>query len=543
MTEPVVRVDDLVTEVGGRRLVDGLSLELRAGQVLALVGASGSGKTTTGLAVLGEAPAGATVSGRVVVDGVEVAPGRPPRPGAVAYVPQHPAAVLNPVRRVGGVLREVAERHLPGPSRSRRIRRTTVSALVTDAVRRARLPTGPELPRRYPHQLSGGQQQRVVLAQALVANPVVLVADEPTTGQDAVTRAEVVDELRALAAEGIAVLLLSHDLDVVRALAHHVIVLRAGRPVESGVAARVLSRPAHEYTRALVAAQPHVATVITDRAADTGASVGAESDDGAGNAERLRVDSLVAHHGSGRRRSAVLHEVDLTAAAGECVAIVGRSGSGKTTLARCVTGLHAATSGTVTVDGAVLAPSLRRRSRDDLAAVQYVFQDARGSFDHHRRVLDQISRTAVRLHGASPEEAADAAMATLRRVGLDEEHARRVPHGLSGGELQRAALARALLARPRVLLCDEITSGLDTLTQHGILDLLAALRAESAGTLVLISHDMGVVARLADHVVVLDAGRVVERGPAARVLAEPAHPVTRALLGVPEREPDELIAR
>ncbi|SHF06604.1 ABC transporter ATP-binding protein [Streptoalloteichus hindustanus] len=536
MTEVVVRVRDLVAEVGRRRLVDGLSLELRAGRVLALVGASGSGKTTTGLAVLGETPPGVTVSGEITVAGREVGPDRPPRPGAVAYVPQHPASVLNPVRRVGGVLREIAERHLPDPPRSRKARRDMVNALVADALRRAQLPADRDLLRRYPHQLSGGQQQRVVLAQALVANPAVLVADEPTTGQDAVTRAEVVDELRALAADGIAILLLSHDLDVVRALADHVVVLRSGVPVESGPTDRVLSQPDNEYTRALVAAQPRVAVEPTDPTDDR--EDGTSQDTG-----RLRVESLVAHHGSGRRRRIALHHVDLTVAAGECVAVVGRSGSGKTTLARCIAGLHTATSGVVSVDNRALAPSLRRRSRTDLASVQYVFQDARGSFDQHRSVLDQISRTAVRLHGSRPADAAEAAMAVLRRVGLGEEHARRGPHRLSGGELQRAALARALLARPGVLLCDEITSGLDTLTQQGILDLLAELRATTAGTLVLISHDMGVVARLADQVVVLDAGHVVERGPVAEVLATPTHPVTRALLGAPEREPDELIAR
>jgi peptide/nickel transport system ATP-binding protein len=457
--------------------------------VLALVGASGSGKTTTGLALLGEHPPGVVVTGRVSVA------------GRVAFVPQHPSSALNPVRRIGGVFREVAALHGGSPD------------LVATALRRARVPA--ELLRRFPHQLSGGQQQRVVLAQALVGDPAVLVADEPTTGQDPITRAEVVAELAAVAAQGVAVVLLTHDLDVVRALADEVVVLRAGRVVEAGRADDVLERPRQEYTRALVAAQPRV-------------TVPAEAPE---TRPRLEVRGLTAVH----RKATVLHGVTAAAGAGECLAVVGRSGSGKTTLARCVAGLHASRTGDVLLDGRALARSLRRRPPADLAAVQYVFQDARGSFDEHRSVLDQLARTAVRLRGASTSDARRAALAELAAVGVDEGTARRRPAGLSGGELQRAALVRALLARPDVLICDEITSGLDTLTRAGLLDRLADLDR----TLVLISHDLGVVARLADRVAVLHEGRVVESGPARAVLGSPTHPVTVGLLGGAVEVPKE----
>ncbi|MCE6996528.1 ATP-binding cassette domain-containing protein [Saccharothrix sp. S26] len=477
---PVVHVEGLRAVTGSRTLVDGVSFALAAGQVVALVGASGSGKTTTGLALLGEHAPGVSVSGRVTVT------------GRIGFVPQQPSAALNPVRRLGGVFREIAALH-PGDD----------DVLIATALRRARVPV--ELLRRYPHELSGGQQQRVVLAQALVGDPAVLVADEPTTGQDPITRAEVVDELASVVAQGVALVLLTHDLDVVRAVADEVVVLRSGRVVEAGPTADVLDRPRTAYTAALVAAQPRV-TVPAERPAA---------------APRLETRSVTARH----RATTVLHDVDVRVGAGECLAVVGRSGSGKTTLARCVAGLHAGFAGEVLLDGRPLPRSLRRRSRAELAAVQYVFQDARASFDAYRTVLDQVSRTAVRLGGAADPRAE--ALARLAAVGLDEATVTRRPAGLSGGELQRAALVRALLARPDVLVCDEITSGLDTLTQASLLDQLAALTC----TVVLISHDLAVVARLADRVAVLHRGRVVEHGPAGEVLGSPTHPVTVGLLG------------
>jgi peptide/nickel transport system ATP-binding protein len=238
--------------------------------------------------------------------------------------------------------------------------------------------------------------------------------------------------------------------------------------------------------------------------------------EGGAPAVRLEVTGLVARHG-GRK---ALHEVSLRVAAGECLAVVGRSGSGKTTLARCLAGLHLPDSGSVRLGGRELARTLRRRTRADLAAVQYVFQDARASFDPNSPVLDQVARTAVRLRGMSTPQATAAALETLDEVALPSGTARRRPGDLSGGELQRAALARALLAEPAVLICDEITSGLDTLTQATVLHHLQRLARRRRLTLVVISHDLGVVAQLADHVAVLADGRLVEYGPAAHVLAD-----------------------
>lgn len=500
---PVAEIENLRVEIDGRPLVDGVSLRVLPGQVTALVGASGSGKTTTGLALLGEHPPGARVSGEVRVSGG----------GPVGYVPQHPAAVLNPARRVGALLDDIAReqvRDLP-----RTARRTEARTRVLRALADAQLPDGEALLRRYPHQLSGGQQQRVVLAQALLLGARVVVADEPTTGQDALTKSRIVDELRAVAAQGIAVLLLSHDLDVVRALADEVLVMREGRVVESGPTERVWLTPRHEWTRELLAQQ----TQFRDK------DVGSGAHDSTGTPV-LHVRDLTARH----HRTQVLHLPELTLHAGECLAVVGRSGSGKTTLARCLAGLHRDHDGRVTLDGSPLPRSLRARDRGQLAAVQYVFQDARAAFDEYRPVVEQVARTAVRLRGAEAPAAEAEALAALTELGLTEEQAHRRPGSLSGGELQRAALARALLARPRVLICDEITSGLDTVTRRGLLDVIAGLRRERDDlSVVLITHDLDTAA-LADRIAVLDAGEVVEQGPVARVLTEPSHPFTRRLL-------------
>ena len=505
--DAVAEIRGLRVEIDGRAIVDGVNLRVPPGKVTALVGASGSGKTTTGLALLGEYPPGARVSGEIRRTG----------DGPVGYVPQHPAAVLNPARRVSALLDDIARsqvRHLP-----RAERRTAARALVLRALSDAQLPDGGALLRRHPHQLSGGQQQRVVLAQALLLGARVIVADEPTTGQDALTKSRVVEQLAAVAARGIAIVLLSHDLDVVRALADEVLVMRAGRVVESGPAERLWTAPRHEWTRRLL--DEHRAAPQNGPSTKAGQPV-------------LEVGDLTAVHD---RRTAVLHVPHLVLHPGTSLAVVGRSGSGKTTLARCLAGLHRDHDGVILLDGTPLPRSLRHRGSAQLAAVQYVFQDARAAFDEHRPVLHQVARTAVRLRGTGERTATDEAVSTLNRLGLQEDLARRRPAELSGGELQRAALARALLARPRVLICDEVTSGLDTVTRRGILDVFAGLVGEDEGedlSLVLITHDLD-TARLAHRIAVLDAGELVEQGAAQDVLTAPQHPFTVSLTETTER--------
>lgn len=517
----IAQVQDLRVETGGRALVDGVSLRVPAGQVTALIGASGSGKTTTGLALLHEYPPGATVTGEVRVPD-----------GLIGYVPQHPATVLNPARPVAALLRDIARsrvRHLP-----RRARRPAVRQHLLRALGQARIPDGEALLHRFPHQLSGGQQQRIVLAQALLSGATTLIADEPTTGQDALTKQQIAGHLAALARQGLAILLLSHDLDVVRALADEIHVLRAGRIVESGPPEKLWRSPQHPWTRELLTEAGTAGpsdNALAHRSATTpgtGTRHGTSLTAPAAPEPVLQVRALTARHG----RSPVLHTVDLRLPPG-CSALVGRSGSGKTTLARCLAGLHRTHDGEVLLDGAALPRSLRDRTREQLAAVQYVFQDARAAFDEHRPVLDQVSRTAVRLRRVPAPEALADAERTLSTLGLAGDLVRRKPAELSGGELQRAALARALLARPRVLICDEITSGLDTVARRNLRALLVRLLgAHPDLSLLLITHDRDTAA-LATRTAVLDRGRLVEQGPTGQLLADPQHPLTAALLQAP----------
>ncbi|WP_117210391.1 ABC transporter ATP-binding protein [Allorhizocola rhizosphaerae] len=468
----MIEVRQLCAYAGETALVREVSFTVGPGRVLALIGESGSGKTTIGLALLGEARPGVRLTGTARVA------------GRIGYVQQNPAAALNPARRVGAVLREFA-RAAGRPARD----------AVAQALDSARIPlTWREL-RRYPHQFSGGQQQRLVLAEALAGGPSALMLDEPTTGLDPLTRDAVIGEIAALARRGLAIVIATHDLGAARRLADDVVVLRDGQVCESGPAARVLHAPSHAYTRQLLAAEQH------PRA---GGSLAAAE-------PVLEVEGLTAGY-----RQPVIQDISFAVPGGSRLAVVGASGSGKTTLARCLAGLHEPAAGTIRLRGERLAAHLGGRSLAQRRAIQYVFQDARAAFDPRRTVRDQVARTAIRLRGMASDEARAHADATLGRLGVGSDTASRMPAGLSGGELQRAALARALLAEPEVLVCDEVTSALDTVTRNASVALLAGL----PGTLVLITHDLGLVSAVADTVAVVADGRLTRYGPVDAVLAE-----------------------
>ena len=470
MTEPLVRVDGLTATAGEDRLLAEVSFAVRAGRVTALVGASGSGKTTAALALLGEAGPGVSLSGRVVVDGnVVIGPAAADVRGRlVAYLPQHPGSALNPARRIGAGLRELARLHRHGEDPRQ---------VAEQALAAAQLPVDRRTMRRFPHQFSGGQRQRIALAQALICNPKVLVLDEPSTGLDSVTRLQLAAALTNLAHGGVGILLLSHDHDLVRALADDVVLLDHGRVTGSDL--------------------PPYPTLASEEVAERSTS---------------SSDAMLVAEGLGVRirRTTVLQGVSLEVAKGGRLGIVGRSGSGKTTVARCLAGLQERYVGRVLLDGRVL-PALRRRSVEETRRVQYVWQEVRGSFVEHRPVIDQVARTGERLRGMPAAEARGAAEELLARLGVGPRTAARRPAGLSGGELQRAALARAVLARPDVLVCDEITTALDPPATQKVLELLSELNT----ALIWIGHDLGLVAAVAEQVVVLDAGRIAEPGSAA----------------------------
>ncbi|MFG1634165.1 ABC transporter ATP-binding protein [Pseudonocardia alni] len=466
---PVLRAAGLSAHTAdGAVLLDGVDLELAAGAVLAVVGPSGAGKSTLGLALLGEANPGIGLAGSVRAGGTELlghdpAGLRTARAGRVGHLPQHPGVVLDPVRRTGPVLDELAAT-AHGRGRAHRAARDTA---VASALERAGLGAEPGLLRRFPHQLSGGQQQRMALAQTLVTGPGAVVLDEPTTGLDPVTRGAVLDRLCTLAGSGTALVLLTHDLDAIRRIA------AAGPTVE------VLELHGGRVVRRGPAGAPAEVTPARGRPAGVGAAL-------------LAVRGLTVRTGSG---VTLLSDVDLTLERGRCLAVVGPSGAGKTTLGRALAGLvpH---SGRVLVDG----------TEPGRGTVQYVHQDCRSAFLDHRSVLDQVARPAVLLRGSSHADAHTEALALLDRLGLPGETVARRPGGLSGGQLQRASVARALLARPSVLVADEPTSAQDGEHRRLLLDELGHARREDGLALVLVSHDPVTIAD-ADRTLALADGR------------------------------------
>ncbi|MCF7553661.1 ATP-binding cassette domain-containing protein [Pseudonocardia sp. WMMC193] len=454
----MIEVTGLSARAGETVLLEPLDLTLAAGETLVVLGDSGAGKSTLGAALAGAANLGVQLSGVITLRESPTPDARVPRSGrtrptpgpAVVYLPQDPADALDPVRRIGAVLRELAGRR----------------SGVEQACAAARL--NPSLLRRFPHQLSGGQQQRAALAQLLVVEPAVLVLDEPTSGLDPTTAAELVDRLTDLCARGTALVLLTHDHAAARRLGGAAIELSRGRVVRRGPVAELAAEPAAGPDRARPPAGP----------------------------PRLSARGLRVADRAGRT---VLRGIDLDVSVGEVVAVVGRSGAGKTTLGRALAGLVSAT-GTVTVDGTVL-PARRRRAHR--RAVQYVHQDTRATFRAHRPVVEQVARPAVLLRGLAPAAARAEAEAVLGGLGLAPDLVARRPGTLSGGQLQRAAVARALLARPAVLVADEVTSALDA-RHRGLV--LAALRAAGDTAVVVISHDLPAVDAVADRVVVVADG-------------------------------------
>ncbi len=489
---PLVRIDGLRLACASGPVIDGVDLELAAGESVAMAGASGSGKTTLGLAVLGYLRVGINhVGGGVLVDGAPVLP-RPPaglRGGTVGYVGQDPGAALNPFERVGRTIATAAE----GKSGAAPERRSDVAA---ELLSRVGLPE--ELARRFPDELSGGQQQRVALCVALARRPRLLVLDEPTSSLDVAAVTEIRAELAALRARGIGMLWITHDLAAVAGAVDRLVVLDAGRVIEDQPYRRLVLAPRSPAAAALVAAaRPPTADV-------------APAGEKQHMAPRLRVQRLRA----GFAATTVVRDVDLDAFSGRCLAVLGESGVGKTTLARCIAGLHRPAGGRILLDGAPLAPLAKGRETAERAAVQLVPQNPLESLHPRQTVGTAIVRPLRVLRGMRGRAALEAETSRiLEQVGLPTAFAGRLPSELSGGQRQRVALARALAARPAVLVCDEITSALDGVTQAEVLDMLVRLCRTERLCIIVITHDPNVVRRIADDIVVLAAGthRVVTR--------------------------------
>ncbi|MGO2141756.1 MAG: ATP-binding cassette domain-containing protein [Leucobacter sp.] len=527
---PVFSISDLSVDLPNldRRIVDGASLTVGRGEISALVGESGSGKSTVALAALGYAKAGARVTaGRILLDGVSVldlsgAALREFRRDRVSYVPQDPGTALNPALR----LRTQFGRALAGRGKSR-AERAERAGLVSDSLRAVGLPGDAAFVHRYPQQLSGGQQQRVLIAMAIINRPNLIVWDEPTTGLDVVTKSEILGLIRDLSTRhGIAGLYISHDLSAVAEIADTVSVMQSGGLVEQGPVGTVLRRPRHNYTRRLVDAVPSL-DVRAQRGAGVppveGVPLGAATSLGAeAQPPLLEVRDLGAAYGA----ATALQHVSFELRAGECTAIVGESGSGKSTLSRTLVGVGPRATGEIGFDGSDLQLRLERRTALQRREIQYVFQNPYGSFQPRRTIGGSIRLAAT--HAGLEHPGVRTAQA-LDRVGLDGGYADRYPDELSGGERQRAALARALVAGPRLLLCDEITSALDVSIQAQIVELLRQLMSEGVA-LMFVTHDLAVAKALAHDVVVLRRGEVIEAGSAAQVFETPRAPYTRELL-------------
>ncbi|MFD6818344.1 dipeptide ABC transporter ATP-binding protein [Microbacterium sp. NPDC060132] len=479
----------------GTAVVDGVSLSVERGECVAIVGESGAGKTLTARALLGLTPRAATVTAEgLVIDGTDAAAlgeraWRRLRGARIGLVAQDALISLDPLRRIGA---EVAE-----PLRLHRLARGrgAVSQRVQELLRRVWLPEPERRARQYPHELSGGLRQRALIASALAASPAVLVADEPTTALDATVQARILDLLREIADSGTAVLFISHDVAAVRRLADRVLVMKDGVVVESGPVAEVLERPQHEYTRELIAATLHE-----------------PRDAPAGEAAPILVAEGVAKSFGA---TAAVADASFTVPEGRTLGIVGESGSGKTTLARLLVGVEKADTGSLAWQGS--------------PRVQLVHQNPLGAFDP-RWTIGRSLREALEAGGVPRSERRARVAGLLAEVGLAPELAARRPLALSGGQRQRAAIARALAADPEVLVLDEPVSALDPSVRERVLRLLARLQRERRLTMVLVSHDLDVVGAVADEVLVMQDGRIVEQGTTAEVFAAPRHPFTRELL-------------
>ena len=506
-------------------VLHGVDLTVGRGERVAVVGGSGSGKSTAAAAVIGLLPGTGRVSGgSIVFDGQDLtAAGEPHlrtvRGARIGLVPQDPMSNLNPVHRVGRQIAESLSTH--GLARGRVARDRAVALMeevgIPDPARRAR---------QYPHEFSGGMRQRVLIAMALAAEPELLIADEPTSALDVTVQRRILDHLEGLtAARGTALLLITHDLALAAERANRMVVMHDGRVVESGPAAQILSSPREAYTRRLVAAAPTI---------DTGSrAVEPPGTDGErGTGPTLVVEELVREfrvRGS-RNRVRAVDGISFTVAAGTTTAVVGESGSGKTTTARIVLGLDRPTSGDVTVGGTDPFRASRRERAVVRRAMQPVFQDPYGSLDPTspvERIVDEPLRV-LRIGDAASRRERVAEL--LDQVALPSSTGARRPDELSGGQRQRVAIARALAARPRLVVCDEAVSALDVLVQDQILELLTGLQRDLGLSYLFISHDLAVVRQVAHEVLVMRSGTVVEQGPVDRVVDHPSEDYTRELL-------------
>jgi peptide/nickel transport system ATP-binding protein len=511
-------------------LVRDVSFSIAKGEVAALIGESGSGKSTIALALMGYTRPGCRVSaGEIRIRGARLgdlsrAERQRLRGQTVAYVAQSAAAAFNPSRRIIAQVIEPTVIH-------RTMGEAEARAKAVGLFRALALPEPETIGERFPHQVSGGQLQRLMLAMALITDPAVVILDEPTTALDVTTQIEVLEAFKvAVRDRGITALYISHDLAVVAQMADRIVVLRKGEVQETGSTAALLDQPSHPYTRSLLDA------VEPARRVRPGSGAVLKE---AGVPPLLEVKSVTAGYGSitaeGLPSIPVLRDVDLVIEAGSSVGVIGESGSGKSTLARVIAGLLPAARGTVAFDGKSLGRSVAERTRQELRDIQIVFQMADTALNPARTVERILARPLVLYEGLDAAARRARVVELLDMVRLPRELAGRLPSELSGGQKQRVNLARALAAKPRLVLCDEVTSGLDTVVGAAILELLAELRRELGLAYLFISHDLSTVRAVCDEIAIFYAGERVELASHQALRTPPLHPYADLLLtSIPE---------
>lgn len=533
---PHVEVRDLCVTVRGPdgmplRIVEDVSFDIAPREVLALIGESGSGKTTIALALMGYGRGGAEISGDIRVgdatldgaSGRTLASGRGHR---ISYVAQSAAAAFNPSRRIIDQVIEPALVHGTEPADAARERAVALFRALA-------LPNPGTIGQRYPHELSGGQLQRLMAAMALITQPDLVIFDEPTTALDVTTQVEVLQAFRRVVREqGATGVYVSHDLAVVAQMADRILVLNQGRVREQNATGVVLESPADDYTRMLMSAAKPV--VKAKPAAPVSSAT-----------PLLEVNAIHAGYGPfdkhGQPAHPVLSDVSLSIARGAALGVIGESGSGKSTVARVVAGLLAPAAGTVKLDGVPLAPTVSGRTREELRRIQIVFQSADVALNPSRSVGEILGRVLRFFHGRRGADARRRIAELLDIIRLPASVADRRCDELSGGQKQRVNLARALAAEPDIILCDEVTSALDTVVRGAILELLAELRRDLGVAYLFISHDIETVKALCDEIVVLYKGTRVEIGPQDSYSVPPVHPYTDLLISsVPELRTDWL---
>jgi peptide/nickel transport system ATP-binding protein len=564
---PLLSVESLrvVVTGTGKDVVDEVSFAVRAGEVMGLVGESGSGKTTVALALMGHTRRGLTIdAGKVVLAGDDILQSktdlRALRGASVSYVAQDPVSALNPALKVGTQLREIFDAHpeVRPPEGG-------VEGRIADVLADVRLDSLDAVLDSYPHQLSGGQQQRVMLAMAFACRPKLIVLDEPTTGLDVTTQRHILETIRTLCDRyQVGAVYVSHDLAVVADIASTIGIMYAGRLIEHGTVEAAFRAPAHPYTRGLLRAIPdpsraHVLEGMEGQPPRPGSRpagcafaprcsfsqppclegfplpvrIGAghwarcrraeeitvlpplgelperdHSGKREGTAALLEVRGLDAQYGE----KPVLYDVSLDVRPHRCLAVVGESGAGKTTFARCLVGLHSRWTGEIVFGGEPLSNDRRNRSREQIRRMQYVFQNPYTSLNPRKTVGQLVEQPLRELLSISGAQRRERVVTALEEAALNAAYADRYPDQLSGGERQRVAIARALVVEPELLICDEVTSALDVSVQAAIVELLHRLQVTRGLTLVLITHNLALVRSIADDVVILRDGRVVEQG-------------------------------